>query len=230
MGGIARLAATGVVLGVTWLAASGGAAVIPDSLIIRIYDNAGILAADRATAILRAREILSRAGLDIEWRDCTTRGGQSPAPCVTPPANGDLLVRLARAAGHDTTPKQLDTRFAIRALGNSLIDASTGSGTLATVFVDRVESVAQQAKADRWTMMGRVMAHEIGHLLLGTSTHGDSGLMREVWTLAEMTRNRAQDWMFSRAQRDTLRDARLAGRRLTTAAAERAGGIATSGG
>ena len=148
---------------------------------------------------------------------------------MTPPAGGDLLVRLARAASQDTTLKKLDTHFAVRALGNSLIDASTGSGTLATVFVDRVESVAQQAKADRWAMMGRVMAHEIGHLLLGTSTHSDTGLMREVWTLAEMTRNRAQDWMFSRAQRDTLREARLEGRRVTTAAA-RGGETAASGG
>jgi len=79
-------------------------------------------------------------------------------------------------------------------------------------------------------MIGRVMAHEIGHLLLGTNTHSDDGLMREVWTLAEMTRNRAQDWLFSRAQRDTLREARLGGRRITTAAAASGGATAASGG
>jgi hypothetical protein len=68
-------------------------------------------------------------------------------------------------------------------------------------------------------MIGRVMAHEIGHLVLGTNTHSASGLMREIWTFAELTRNRAQDWMFSGAQRDRLREARLLGRRITTATA-----------
>ena len=73
------------------------------------------------------------------------------------------------------------------------------------------------------------MAHEIGHLLLGTNAHSGTGLMREIWTLAELTRNRAQDWIFSGAQRETLREARLLGRRVTTAAT-RSGHASAAGG
>ena len=226
MVGILRVAATGVVVAGTWFTLPGRAAVIPDSLTVRIYDNSGILAGDRARAILRAREVLSRAGLDLEFRDCPPAKPQAPASCAAPPSVGELIVRLARGdtvAGsgrHGSSP-------AASALGSSLIDTVTGKGTLATVFVDRIKAMAHHARADQWVMTGRVMAHEIGHLLLGTGAHSKTGLMRELWTAAELTRNRAQDWMFSSAQRQTLRDAQLLGRRETTAAL---GGASGSGG
>ena len=220
MGGFARVAATGVVLAGTFFTLPGGAAVIPDSLIVRIYDNAGILASDHARAISRAREVLTRAGLDPEFRDCPPGTPQAPASCAAPPVPGELIVRLARGENLAGSTRLSPTQAA-RALGNSLIDTATGQGTLATVFVDRIKALAHHAHADRWAMTGRVMAHEIGHLLLGTAAHSATGLMREIWTAAELTRNRAQDWMFSSAQRKTLRDARLLGGRITTAAAPR---------
>jgi hypothetical protein len=203
--------ATGAVLVATLLRTSGSAAVIPDGLIIRIYDNAGVLAADRARAIERARAILVTADLDIEWRDCSS-GGTMRTGCAGPAAAGELVVRLVRS------PKGAEHELA---LGNSLIDSATGGGTLATVFVDRVESIAGRGRTDRAAIMGRVIAHEIGHLLLGTNAHAETGLMREIWTLAELTRNRAQDWMFSATQRQNLRDASIGTRRATTAASRR---------
>jgi hypothetical protein len=229
MGGSGRVIATGVVLTGTLLAASGRAAVIPDGVTIRVYDNAGILAGDRARAISRAREILTRAELDIEFRDCFGRGAQAPAVCAAPPASGELIVRLARDVDRLDASGKRDSAGASRALGNSMIDTATGAGTLATVFVDRIESMAQQARADRWAMVGRVMAHEVGHLLLGTNAHSKTGLMREIWTLAELTRNRAQDWMFSHAQSDKLRESRLRGHRAT-ATATRADDTSGAGG
>jgi hypothetical protein len=228
MGGIGRVLATGVVLTATVFALSGRAAVIPDGVIIRVYDNAGVLAGDRARAISRAREILTRAELDVEFRDCVSRT-QLPAACATPPAPGELIVRLARGAKRPDPSRRHDSADVSRALGHSMIDTATGTGTLATIFIDRIEAMARQARTDRLAIVGRVMAHEIGHLLLGTNAHSKTGLMREIWTLAELTRNQAQDWMFSDAQSDRLREARLLGRRATTAAA-RAGETPGAGG
>lgn len=233
MGGIGRVVATGAVLAGTFFAASEPtvslAAVLPDSLIARVYDNAGILAGDRARAISRAREILTRAELDIEFRDCPARSAKAPAVCTVPPATGELIVRLARAPSRSGATGGNDSLDSTRALGSSLIDKSTGTGTLATVFVDRIAVMADRGRADRWALVGRVMAHEIGHLLLGTNAHSGTGLMREIWTLAELTRNRAQDWILSGAQRETLREARLLGRRVTTAAT-RSGHASAAGG
>jgi hypothetical protein len=193
MGGILRVVAV-IVSVAAFSTTSSRAAVILDSLIVRVYDNAGVLAADRARAMKGASTILAHADLNVRWRDCPARGKTHPA-CLAVPYPGELAVRLVHSPKSDPN---------VRVLGNALIDATSGSGTLATVFVDRIQSLAQ-GQADPWPMVGRVMAHEIGHLLLGSTSHSDTGLMREIWTLSELMRSRPSDWLFSRAQREDLR-------------------------
>jgi hypothetical protein len=202
LGGFGRAVAALILTAGFW-GTSARAAVILDSLTVRIYDNAGVLAAGRARAIKRANDILGRADLAVEWRDCPASGVLARGACAAPPRAGELAVRLVRSPKDDPHP---------RALGTALIDKTTGTGTLATVFVDRVADMARQGQQDPWTMIGSVMAHEIGHLLLGTNSHSDSGLMREIWTVKDLTRNRPDDWLFSRAQRDELRQWRLSHR------------------
>jgi hypothetical protein len=208
MGAFVRVVATAVMLAAWFAQASGRAAVILDSLSVRIYDSAGVLAAHRARAIKRAGDILARADLAVDWRDCPAGGVLARGACAAPPAPGELALRLVHSPKGDPNP---------RALGNALIDTTTGSGTLATVFIDRVTALSQQGKIDPWSTLGGIMAHEIGHLLLGTNSHSETGLMREIWTLKDLTRNRPDDWLFSRAQREELRNGRALLRGVTGA-------------
>ena len=210
MGGLVRVTATAILLVAGFAGTSGRAAVILDSLAVRIYDNAGILATGRVRAIERANEILGRADVSVDWRDCPASGVLARGVCSAPPARGELAVRLVRSPKDDPNP---------RALGNALIDKTTGTGTLATVFVDRVASMARQGQQDAWTMIGGVIAHELGHLLLGTNSHSDTGLMREIWSVKDLTRNRPDDWLFSREQREELRLWRTSPRRIGLAPA-----------
>ena len=220
MGRFACVVAAAVVVAGTSLAASR-AAVVPDGLVIRVYDNAGLPASERTRAIARAREILTRAEVDAEWLDCPARGMKAAWACAAPLGWRELVVRLGRAPARDGNAK---------ALGSSVIDAKTGDGTFATVYVDRVQLVAQQGRTDVATMIGRLMAHEVGHLLLGTNNHSGSGLMREIWTLGELTRNSAEDWTFSPTQLETLRASQLTVRRGTAATGTRRGARPTPGG
>lgn len=197
--------ATAILLAGGAASTSGRAAVILDSLSVRVYDNAGVLAAGRARAIKRAGEILGRADLSIDWRDCPAGGVLARGACGNPPESGELAIRLVRSPKNDTNP---------RALGSALIDKTTGRGTLATVYIDRVTRMAQQGRHDQWAMMGGVMAHEIGHLLLGTNSHTPTGLMREIWTVNDLTRNRPEDWLFSSTQLEELRNWRVTARNL----------------
>jgi len=202
MGGAVRVTAVVAM----FLAAGTGvprAAVILDSLVVRVYDNAGVLADHRARAIKSAHEILTRAELAVEWHDCPAGGVRLRRDCAAVPAPEELSVRLVRSPRRTAGD---------RALGNALIDSSTGKGTLATVFVDRIEAMAARGPIDAWSVVGRVMAHEIGHLLLGTNSHSDTGVMREIWTLKDLVRDRPHDWVFSNTQRETLRSWRLAPR------------------
>jgi hypothetical protein len=112
------------------------------------------------------------------------------------------VIRIIRGAG--------ETGAEARAtLGYSVIDTPSGIGTLATIFIDRIERIARHAGADYPSLTGRAIAHEVGHLLLGTNTHGESGLMREVWTEQELFQNRREDWVFAARERGQLRSAWL---------------------
>ena len=91
------------------------------------------------------------------------------------------MVRLVRS------PK--DGRPEDESLGTALVDPATGTGVLATVYVDRVERLARGSNGDLGTLLGRAMAHEIGHLLMGRAAHAVRGLMRPRWTRAEVARN-----------------------------------------
>jgi hypothetical protein len=90
-------------------------------------------------------------------------------------AGTEISVRLARLPAEPNGHGMLQ-------LGYSLVNTQAGAGTLATMFVDRVEWLASQAGADAATVLGFAIAHEIGHLLLGTNAHAASGLMRAVWS------------------------------------------------
>jgi len=48
-------------------------------------------------------------------------------------------------------------------------------------------------------LLGFAVAHEVGHLLLGTNTHAAAGLMRAVWSRSDIQRNHPADWLFTAA-------------------------------
>ena len=173
------------------------AAIILDSITIRVYDSAGVSAGDRTAALKTAGAILSKAELDPIWIVCTANRDITPQPgCDAAPASHELVVRLTHSA-----PTADGNR---RAFGSSLIDPTTATGTLSTVYVDRVDWLASTGKANRAEILGRAIAHELGHQLLGSNDHTARGLMRETWTAEELTRNRTEDWQFSNAQRAAL--------------------------
>jgi hypothetical protein len=91
------------------------------------------------------------------------------------------------------------------------VDVAERKGTLATIYVDRVDALAAGAGVDRGELLGRAIAHEIGHLLLGTSDHPRSGLMRATWKAVEIRRDMPLDWLFSGEQGAEMRR-RLAAR------------------
>jgi hypothetical protein len=195
-------------LGVWLPSRSAGGAVIIDSILVRVYDNAGVLPAELTEALKRSYEILRRAEVTVDWAQCPAhRVGSVPAICDTPPGHSDMVVRLVEGAEKDRDR---------RPLGQPLLDPSTGKGVFATVFINRVDRLAEVAQYSRSTVLGRAIAHEIGHLILGTNSHSESGLMREVWTVEQLVKNRPQDWQFSPAQTSELRSAWLAGGSLAS--------------
>jgi hypothetical protein len=170
------------------LAGSGpaqGAEVAWKTLTVRVYDNAGVPKGALRAALDAAAQALRPADLEVTFVACSASSG---GRCSVPLARGELMVRLVRSG---PTPPAGD-----ESLGTALLDPKTGTGVLATVYVDRVERLARASAGELGTLLGRAMAHEIGHLLMGESAHAVRGLMRPRWTRAEVARNAKADWGF----------------------------------
>ena len=164
-------------------------------IVVRVYDMATEHAAGRPAALREAAQVLATAGLTIDWRDCS-RGGTSH-PCRTVRGAGDLVVRIVRNSAPSTAE-----------LGFASVDPSGGATVIATIYYDAVRRVASRTGLDEHALLGRAMAHEIGHLLLRAPGHGRSGVMRPLWTDAELAANRPDDWAFTDEETRQLHAAR----------------------
>jgi hypothetical protein len=118
----------------------------------------------------------------------------------------EVIVRIVRA------PRVITD---VEVLGYSHVDPYRRQGTLATVFADRVRALAARLRIDEGTLLGRAITHEVGHLLLGTLEHSETGLMRGAWQSAG---RRQSDWFFSSAEATRMR-AGLEARTLSPALA-----------
>jgi hypothetical protein len=177
-------------------------------LVVRSYDVYGVPDGHFRTAKRVAGDILQRAGVDIHWIACA--GVAPQEACATVPGPSDLIVRITSAARKGQT------------LGQAYVDTTLGGGSVATLYGDRIAKLAQEAKLDGGTLLGRTLAHEIGHLLLGTTAHPKHGLMRASWSAGELRRRAANDWVFSPNEADEMR--LRVGERLSEPAASMQGG------
>src|SRR5437870_6988114 len=136
------------------------------SLIVRTYTAFKVPGADMAIAKHLSADILKRAGVGVVWIDCG-RDAMVPAPppCMEPLEPGEVMMRIASGTGHQ------HEGIATEALGYAYVDTEAGTGSLATAYADRIARMARAAGLDVGTLLGLVMAHEIGHLLLGTNAH-----------------------------------------------------------
>lgn len=166
-----------------------------------IYDGFGVTVDDITAARAEANTILREAGIAPVWVHCALVEGKwrdSSDRCESGVGPEDLIVRLLRSSrlvrGSNRVP-----------LGEAQVDLQTHTGSIATVFVDRIASTSDRAGANARGVLGRVMAHEIGHLLMGTGHHAANGLMRAVWTDLELRRGIGLEWHFSASEARCMR-------------------------
>ncbi len=158
---------------------------------VRIYNAVSDFSADdQQVALAVAGKALSTASVAVAWTMC------EPGACLTP-APAALMVRVVQSPDSG----QGDPRF----LAHALIDSRTRTGVLATVFIDRTRRVAGDLGLDHRVLLGRAIAHELGHLLLATPTHGSAGLMREVWSRDELLGTHRDDWIFDPSDAAAIR-------------------------
>jgi hypothetical protein len=163
-------------------------------LVLRAYDMNGVSPHEFAVAERTAADVLGRAQIDVSLVTCRVEPA-APRLCSEVPKGQDLIVRLTTAP----------STAAEGALADANVDTALAAGSLATVYVDRIRRLAAVADVDAGVLIGRAIAHEVGHLLLGTSSHSITGLMRAVWSATAINHEGDPAWRFDRRQGARLR-------------------------
>lgn len=142
-------------------------------LTVRIYGLPRPSSWVLASAESEAARMLSEAHVDIKWLDCRSPGLR-PSVCSSPVSSVELSVRLL-SQGLPEVPRTV--------LGVA-ISAADGGGAL--IFYDRVLALRADSRPLP-AILGRVLAHELIHLLLPLEGHASLGLMRGHWNVEDLS-------------------------------------------
>jgi hypothetical protein len=123
-----------------------------------------------------AARIFEKAGVSVRWLNCARRDGVFLDQACNEPLTPTHLVIQVLAQAHSAA----DPVFGI-----SFIDA--GGGVFADIFLDRMQHLHEQSPQTPFPqLVGAVIAHELGHLLLGENAHSREGLMQAHWSSDEL--------------------------------------------
>ena len=182
------------------LSIKAAAAAPEDTVTVRTYNYASVPVEQLGLAKFEATQIFKRSRISIEWADCRVPGAVSGSACAEPLlACRDLMLRLM-----DRPPN--GGRFV--ALGESMLDHGERGGVLMTIDMWTVRAIANRAGTPMPTLLGRAIAHEIGHLLLGSGEHPRIGLMRARWSNDELRGLKPAHWGFSSREAAQMRQTR----------------------
>jgi hypothetical protein len=124
-----------------------------------------------------ASRVFQHAGLEIRWLNCPlpAAGPVDPAQCEAADFPLHLQLRIAK---HSLNLNEFT-------MGVSYLSAD-GTGCYADLFYDRAERLRETSGASLASILGHAIAHELGHLLLGTNSHSPAGIMRARWQPADL--------------------------------------------
>lgn len=168
------------------------------TLTVRLYNSAHIPAATLVAARRTAEAMFRDTGLNVIFRVCGRQNSLDPVDsCSESLTPSEFVVRIIDAPA-------FNPMLHPDAFGVAYVVKETNRGWLATVFSDRIGGAAGRVGVEADTLLGLVIAHEIGHLLLGVGYHGETGVMRAEWPDQLISGARGQ-WHFSQLEAAAMR-------------------------
>lgn len=152
-----------------------GQGVSDGQISIRIRDHARANPLVLRHAEQVASEILQRAGVAARWIDCPV-GSSGVGACSSSVSTLDFVVNLL--------PESMSDRLRLPGgvLGSAIEGSGKDFGFIASVFYDIAKDRAAERQVDFGELLGNAIAHELGHLLLGSNSHSGRSLMSAFWS------------------------------------------------
>ena len=181
-----------LVIGLVPLIAAADAPVI---LTVSVFNDAAASPSVMSQAQNRATLILRRAGITLVWLDCgTPHDPPANSGCCDLSFPQHLSVRLVSTSG----PASADI------FGQTFQNAA-GEGNYALVYFGSLKSSNTSEVIKTGDLLGFVISHELGHLLLGRDSHSATGLMSAVWQVNELRQASQGILFFTNNQQDRIR-------------------------
>jgi hypothetical protein len=166
-----------------------------EQIVVSVFNRAGANPATVRAAEKMAARIYEQVGISIAWRNCRAQAEPELERCEAATDHGQLVLNIE----HQPRTLVADA-FGVAFLGND------GWGTFCDVFYDRILELHRDGRASEETILGMVMAHELGHLLLGSNSHSDTGIMRPKWQSENFLAPFFEVTKFSRQQVQKISD------------------------
>ncbi len=158
---------------------------------ILVYDYAGVKAETLSKAEQETSRIFRHSGVDITWLHCRVPSSSVSLEC---PESGPMTPVLRLVPRFQL----VRNRVHAEAMGYS-------AGYFATVSVEFAQTLEELGVAGLPEILGHIMAHEIGHVLLAGGGHSVSGIMRAHWNSNEWRLLRQGELNFAPEQSRFLR-------------------------
>ncbi len=171
-----------------------GAAEEPHNqqLTVFVAERAGTPAGVLAEAERNAAKVFHSAGVDIGWINCDEKHLTEACQKVH---QADLIVHLVPRAG---------------ALSGDIFGVAfieQGVGVYADVFFGSIQRLHEQDGAISLSpILGDVLSHEVGHLLLGSNSHSKDGIMQPHWSTQQLRQAAMGRLRFNKDQAEKIRN------------------------
>ena len=163
---------------------------------VLVYNYAGAAPGTLAGAEHQADRILNQAGVRAVWFDCSVKAGKldEKSICRSGLGNQNIVLRLL---SRHTPTRVPDFAFGF-AVSPGLASVYYGD---AAVMAER-----QQLRSELPILLGCLMVHEIGHLLLNSYGHSPTGVMQAEWGPTQLQQSLTGLMTFTPAQSRLIRE------------------------
>lgn len=169
----------------------------PSNLRVSVFNDANIAEGKLLRAETVASRVFARSGVLVEWLNCGRQNETKEQKADCAEANWHhLQVRILFKSLN--RKQSMQSTFGISYLNGD------GTGCYADVFYGSTD-VEEAGRPGSATVLGAVMAHELGHLLLGINAHSSTGIMRPVWNDDDLVAASKGNLYFTEAQGQILR-------------------------